>query len=179
MIKLRNLIKEEKGDLLALVGKSEDDDLTDNDMRTIGRKVADMEGEELQSYLGMIKALGGYYGGRGEGKETLDKMRQTAMDAYNKAKEQKNESVINEASEIEVNDLSDVEKSKLIALLKIFGKRDGRNITLFQGIHGNIVMFDNPQLGSNFRFSKDMLKKLMREDFRWVEGGEQTVSIGF
>lgn len=86
MIKLKSLIKEEKGDLLALVGKSEDDDLTTSDAATIGRKIADMEGDELRSYLGMVKALGGYYSGRGDGEETLDKLRTTAMDAYNKAK---------------------------------------------------------------------------------------------
>lgn len=88
MIKLKDLIlKEEKGDLLSLVGKDEDDDLTTSDAATIGRKVADMEGEELRSYLGMVKALGGYASGRGDGEDTLEDLRIAAMDAYNKEKE--------------------------------------------------------------------------------------------
>jgi len=79
-------LNEDAGDLMKLVGKTQDDDLTTSDAKTIGKKVADMSGDELQSYLGMIKALGGYYGGKGKGKETLDKLRKTMMDAYNKAK---------------------------------------------------------------------------------------------
>lgn len=95
MIKLKDLMPihtvesklyEGSGDLLALVGKNEDEDLTMSDARAIGKKVADMDGEKLKSYLGMIKALGGYYGGKGKGKETLDKLRNAMMDSYNKAK---------------------------------------------------------------------------------------------
>jgi hypothetical protein len=78
-------LDEKAGDLLALVGKDKDDDLTQSDAREIGRKVAKMTGARLRKYLGMIKALGGYYKGRGSGTAKLAGIRKAAMDAYNSA----------------------------------------------------------------------------------------------
>ena len=78
-------LEEKAGDLLALVGKGKDDNLTQKDAREIGRKVARMSGARQKSYLGMIKALGGYYKGKGAGTAKLVSLRKTAMRTYNTA----------------------------------------------------------------------------------------------
>jgi hypothetical protein len=49
---------EKKGDLKKLVGKEEDEELTLNDAKRIGRKVANMEGEDKKKYVGIINFLG-------------------------------------------------------------------------------------------------------------------------
>jgi hypothetical protein len=49
---------EKKGDLKKLVGKDEDEELTVNDAKKIGRKVANMEGEEKKKFVGIINFLG-------------------------------------------------------------------------------------------------------------------------
>lgn len=49
---------EKKGDLKKLVGKEEDEELTLNDAKRIGTKVANMDGEEKKKYVGIINFLG-------------------------------------------------------------------------------------------------------------------------
>jgi hypothetical protein len=49
---------EKKGDLKKLVGKDEDEELTVNDAKKIGVKVANMEGEDKKKYVGIINFLG-------------------------------------------------------------------------------------------------------------------------
>ena len=49
---------EKKGDLKKLVGKDEDEELTINDAKKIGSKVANMEGEEKKKFVGIINFLG-------------------------------------------------------------------------------------------------------------------------
>lgn len=49
---------EKKGDLKKLVGKDDDEELTVNDAKKIGAKVANMEGEKKQKYVGIINFLG-------------------------------------------------------------------------------------------------------------------------
>lgn len=49
---------EKKGDLKKLVGKRKDEELTVNDAKKIGSKVAKMEGEQKQKYVGIINFLG-------------------------------------------------------------------------------------------------------------------------
>lgn len=49
---------EKKGDLKKLVGKKQSEELTVNDAKKIGSKVARMEGEEKQKYVGIINFLG-------------------------------------------------------------------------------------------------------------------------
>jgi hypothetical protein len=49
---------EKKGDLKKLVGKDEDEELTVNDAKKIGVKVANMEGEEKKKFVGIINFLG-------------------------------------------------------------------------------------------------------------------------
>jgi hypothetical protein len=54
----RYALLEKKGDLKKLVGKEEDEELTVNDAKKIGTKVANMEGEEKKKYVGIINFLG-------------------------------------------------------------------------------------------------------------------------
>ncbi len=49
---------EKKGDLKKLVGKEEDEELTVNDAKKIGVKVANMDGEDKKKYVGIINFLG-------------------------------------------------------------------------------------------------------------------------
>jgi hypothetical protein len=49
---------EKKGDLKKLVGKDEDEELTINDAKKIGVKVANMDGEDKKKYVGIINFLG-------------------------------------------------------------------------------------------------------------------------
>jgi hypothetical protein len=51
-------ILEKKGDLKKLVGKDEDEELTVNDAKKIGVKVANMEGEDKKKFVGIINFLG-------------------------------------------------------------------------------------------------------------------------
>ncbi|CAB4175621.1 hypothetical protein UFOVP972_282 [uncultured Caudovirales phage] len=51
-------ILEKKGDLKRLVGKDEDEELTVNDAKKIGVKVANMEGEDKKKFVGIINFLG-------------------------------------------------------------------------------------------------------------------------
>lgn len=49
---------EKKGDLKKLVGKRPEEELTVNDAKKIGMRVAKMDGEEKQKYVGIINFLG-------------------------------------------------------------------------------------------------------------------------
>lgn len=49
---------EKKGDLKKLVGKEDDEDLTVNDAKRLGVKIANMEGDEKKKYVGIINFLG-------------------------------------------------------------------------------------------------------------------------
>lgn len=49
---------EKKGDLKKLVGKDEDEELTVNDAKKIGAKIANMEGEDKKKYVGIVNFLG-------------------------------------------------------------------------------------------------------------------------
>jgi hypothetical protein len=54
----RYALLEKKGDLKKLVGKDEDEELTINDAKRIGTKVANMDGEDKKKYVGIINFLG-------------------------------------------------------------------------------------------------------------------------
>ena len=86
MIREGRNLNEKVGDLLALVGKKSDGDLTTTDAKAIGRKIARMPLARRKKYLAMVRALGGWYGGRGKGRATLDRLRKAILNAYNKAK---------------------------------------------------------------------------------------------
>jgi len=49
---------EKKGDLKKLVGKRPEEELTVNDAKKIGMRVAKMDGEQKQKYVGIINFLG-------------------------------------------------------------------------------------------------------------------------
>jgi hypothetical protein len=49
---------EKKGDLKKLVGKKPKEELTVNDAKKIGSRVARMEGEQKKKYVGIINFLG-------------------------------------------------------------------------------------------------------------------------
>jgi len=49
---------EKKGDLKKLVGKDEDEELTINDAKKLGVKIAGMDGEDKKKYVGIINFLG-------------------------------------------------------------------------------------------------------------------------
>ena len=49
---------EKKGDLKKLVGKDEDEELTTNDAKKLGSKIARMDGVEKRKYVGIINFLG-------------------------------------------------------------------------------------------------------------------------
>ena len=49
---------EKKGDLKKLVGKKPKEELSINDASRIGKKVANMEGEQKKKYVGIINFLG-------------------------------------------------------------------------------------------------------------------------
>lgn len=51
-------ILEKKGDLKKLVGKTDDDELTVNDAKKLGVKIANMDGEQKRKYVGIINFLG-------------------------------------------------------------------------------------------------------------------------
>lgn len=49
---------EKKGDLKKLVGKDADEELTINDAKKLGVKIANMDGEDKKKYVGIINFLG-------------------------------------------------------------------------------------------------------------------------
>jgi hypothetical protein len=84
------------------------------------------------------------------------------------------ESIVNEASEISLNDL-DSNKQKLVnELVKFFG---GKVLNIWGGIHGNIV--DIQMSEPVWRMDTQDLKDLISLKIRWIEFDKKTVSIGF
>ena len=51
-------LDEKKGDLKKLVGKEDDEELTVNDAKKLGVKIANMDGEDKKKYVGIINFLG-------------------------------------------------------------------------------------------------------------------------
>ena len=49
---------EKKGDLKKLVGKDEDEELTVNDAKKLGVKIANLDGEKKKKYVGIVNFLG-------------------------------------------------------------------------------------------------------------------------
>ena len=84
------------------------------------------------------------------------------------------ESTLNEASEIKINELDSTKQKQVQAFVKYFG---GKIITIWDGIHGNIV--DIKMSEKNWRMDTQDLKDLISLKIRWIEFDNQTVSIGF
>jgi len=51
-------ILEKKGALKKLIGKDPDEELTTNDAKKLGRKIARMDGKNKRKYVGIINFLG-------------------------------------------------------------------------------------------------------------------------
>ena len=49
---------EKKGDLKKLIGKDKDEELTTDDAKRLGIKIANFEGEKKKKYVGIINFLG-------------------------------------------------------------------------------------------------------------------------
>ena len=83
-------------------------------------------------------------------------------------------SLIKEASEIKFNELDSTKQKQVNAFVKFFG---GKIITIWDGIHGNIVDIQMSQ--ANWRLDPSDLKDLIALKLRWIEFDSKTVSIGF
>jgi hypothetical protein len=83
-------------------------------------------------------------------------------------------SLIKEASEIKFNELDSTKQKQVQQFVKFFG---GKIITIWDGIHGNIV--DIKMSEKNWRMDTQDLKDLISLKIRWIEFDNQTVSIGF
>ncbi len=83
-------------------------------------------------------------------------------------------SLIKEASEIKFNELDSAKQKQVNAFVKFFG---GKIITIWDGIHGNIV--DIKMSEPNWRMDPSDLRDLIAMKLRWIEFDSKTVSIGF
>ena len=82
--------------------------------------------------------------------------------------------LLKEASEIKFNELDSTKQKQVQQFVKFFG---GKIITIWDGIHGNIV--DIKMSEKNWRMDTQDLKDLISLKIRWIEFDNQTVSIGF
>ena len=82
--------------------------------------------------------------------------------------------VIKEASEIELKELDSNKQKQVQQFLKFF---NGKVITIWDGIHGNIA--DIEMAEKNWRMDPSDLKLLLTLKIRWIEFDNQIVSIGF
>lgn len=85
-----------------------------------------------------------------------------------------NKNLLKEASEIEFKELDSTKQKQVQQFVKFFG---GKIITIWDGIHGNIV--DIKISEPNWRMDTSDLKDLISLKIRWIEFDKQTVSIGF
>jgi len=84
---------------------------------------------------------------------------------------------LNEAEEIQFNQLDPQRKKQVMAFEKIIG---GENTQIFQGIHGYIVDIEARQtMGNGYRLEADDMKKLVSLRVRWVEIDNEIVTIAF
>ena len=82
--------------------------------------------------------------------------------------------LIKEASEIELKELDSNKQKQVKEFLKFF---NGKVITIWDGIHGNIA--DIEMAEKNWRMDVSDLKLLISFKIRWIEFDNKTVSIGF
>ena len=85
-----------------------------------------------------------------------------------------NKNLLKEASEIQLKELDSTKQKQVQQFVKFFG---GKIITIWDGIHGNIV--DIKMSEPNWRMETSDLKDLISLKIRWIEFDKQTVSIGF
>jgi hypothetical protein len=82
--------------------------------------------------------------------------------------------MMNEASEIKVDELNPAKQKQVKEFLKFFG---GKTLQVWDGIHGNII--DIQMAEKNWRMDVADLKDLISLKIRWIEFDNKTVSIGF
>jgi len=86
------------------------------------------------------------------------------------------ESKINEASEVSLGELKPEQQKQIKTFEKIIG---GKYSQIWGGIHGGVVTIDKKSFGGAYRFDVDTMKKLIASKIRWVEGNDDSVTIGF
>jgi hypothetical protein len=82
--------------------------------------------------------------------------------------------LLKEASEIKFNELDSAKQKQVQQFVKFFG---GKIITIWDGIHGNIVDIQMSQ--PNWRLDPSDLRDLISLKLRWIEFDSKIVSIGF
>ena len=85
-------------------------------------------------------------------------------------------SQLNEAEEMQFNQLDPQKKKQVMAFENILG---GKYDTIYKGIHGYILDIKVSGGHSSYRFEADDLKKLLSLKIRWVEADGDYISIGF
>jgi len=147
-----------------------------------------MAGFSIQDYLknnkiemGSIKKEVGdtpYKGGHNDIRKTNYEVKIKAdgkLDLYtHKTIVTENKNLLKEASEIQLKELDSTKQKQVQQFVKFFG---GKVITIWDGIHGNIV--DIKMSEPNWRMDTSDLKDLISLKIRWIEFDKQTVSIGF
>ena len=73
-------LQEKKGDLKKLVGKDDDEELTTDDAKRLGIKIAKMDGEDKKKYVGIINFLGASCGIYNENWKNYKKTRDRRKD---------------------------------------------------------------------------------------------------
>lgn len=58
VIKFAEFSQLDENQLKKLIGKSEGEDLTEEDARQIGKKISQMEGKDRQKYIGIVNFMG-------------------------------------------------------------------------------------------------------------------------
>lgn len=147
-----------------------------------------MAGFSIQDYLknnkiemGSIKKEVGdtpYKGGHNDIRKTNYEVKikeDGKLDLYtHKTIVTENKNLLKEASEIELKELDSTKQKQVQQFVKFFG---GKIITIWDGIHGNII--DIKMSEPNWRMDTSDLKDLISLKIRWIEFDKQTVSIGF
>lgn len=147
-----------------------------------------MAGFSIQDYLknnkiemGSIKKEVGdtpYKGGHNDIRKTNYEVKikeDGKLDLYtHKTIVTENKNLLKEASEIELKELDSNKQKQVQQFVKFFG---GKIITIWDGIHGNII--DIKMSEPNWRMDTSDLKDLISLKIRWIEFDKQTVSIGF
>ena len=85
-------------------------------------------------------------------------------------------SQLNEAEEMQFNQLDPQKKKLVMAFEKIIG---GKQHQIFKGIHGYIIDIEANGGYGHYRFEADTLKKLLSLKVRWIEADGDYISIGF
>lgn len=85
--------------------------------------------------------------------------------------------LINEASVVELSELTPVQQKQIKVFESIIG---GKAETIWDGIHGFVVAIKLQNLHGGYRFDVDTMKKLIAAKVRWVEEDlGKRVNIGF